>query len=57
MRCKNYSKCGNRTPSPQNKKCWRLWQLCGVCAAIEHPEKYSKMYVRKMITMRNHGVR
>jgi len=51
MRCKNYSKCGNRTASPTRKICWKLWQLCGLCAVKEHPEAYSKMHVKRTLVI------
>ena len=43
MRCKNYSQCGHRTPSPTGMKCWERWQLCGACAVKEYPEEYPKI--------------
>ena len=43
MRCKNYSQCGHRTPSPTGMKCWEKWQLCGACAVAEYPEEYPKV--------------
>jgi hypothetical protein len=49
MRCRNYSKCRNRTDCPK-KMCWRKWMLCGECAVIEHPEGYNSVYVKKIIT-------
>jgi hypothetical protein len=27
-----------------------MWQLCGDCAVIEHPEAYLETYVKKTIT-------
>ena len=49
--CKNYNKgCRKRTASPQDKKCWRKWQLCGDCAAVEHPEEYTPRYVKKILS-------
>jgi hypothetical protein len=54
MRCKNYMKCRNRTASPHNKKCWRMWRLCGDCAVKEHPEGYSEKHVKRILgKMRN----
>ena len=50
MRCKNFTKCRNRTPSPHNHKCWKLWGLCGDCAVKEHPEGYTKMHVKRMLS-------
>jgi hypothetical protein len=49
MRCKNYSKCGNRTDNPK-KICWRKFHLCGECAVIQHPEAYDHVYVKKIIS-------
>jgi len=46
-RCK---KCGTVAKSTQKKICWKLWQLCGYCAAEEHPEAYSVMHVKRMAT-------
>jgi len=48
MMCKNWDTCHNRTGCPQSKKCWRNWQLCGMCAVKAHPEAYSKNYVKKI---------
>ena len=47
MMCKNYNNgCRNVTrASAKNSRCWRMWQLCGVCAVREHPEAYKKSYV------------
>ena len=53
--CKNYNQCHNRTPGPQKKKCWRLWQLCGICAVIEHPEAYTPQYVLTTLTSYKNG--
>lgn len=50
LMCKNYDQCHNRTPGPQKKKCWRLWQLCGICAVRAHPEAYSAQYVQTSLT-------
>ena len=50
LRCKNYTRCRNITASPQNKLCWRKWQLCGDCAVKEHPEAYSEMYTKKVLS-------
>ena len=50
LRCKNIKICGNKTRCPQTHMCWRMWQLCGDCAVIEHPEAYLETYVKKTIT-------
>ena len=31
--------CRNITREP-HLKCWREWQLCGMCATKKHPEEY-----------------
>ena len=41
-------KCGAVSKSTQQKLCWKEWQLCGYCAAEEHPECYSEMHVKRM---------
>ena len=46
-RCK---KCGSVAKSTQKKMCWKLWQLCGYCAAQTHPEAYTEMHVKRMAT-------
>ena len=43
-------KCGVVSKSTQQKMCWKKWQLCGHCAAEEHPEAYSIMHVKRMAT-------
>jgi len=52
MMCKNYNNgCRNVTrASAKNSRCWRMWQLCGVCAVREHPEAYKKSYVKTSST-------
>jgi hypothetical protein len=48
--CANYDKgCRNRTSAPNDKICWIKFKKCGNCAAIEHPEVYSKTYVKKIL--------
>ena len=49
-RCK---KCGAVSKSIQQKRCWKRWQLCGVCAAEEHPEAYTVMHVKRMASWSN----
>ena len=55
LMCRNYDQCHNRTAGPQKKKCWRLWQLCGICAVKAHPEEYTPQYVRTALTSYKRG--
>ena len=54
LMCANYDKgCRNRTSAPNDKLCWIKFKKCGNCAAKEHPEAYSKGYVRRMLGWKN----
>ena len=50
MRCRNYIVCRHTTRYPQNHMCWRMWQLCGDCAVIEHNEAYIESYAKIIIS-------
>jgi len=52
MRCINYHICHNRVGASQKKKCWTKWRMCGVCAVLNHPEEYSPMYVKHILTLK-----
>ena len=55
MRCKNYMVCRNITREP-HLKCWREWQLCGMCATKKHPEEYDDR-VRKRWNIKDLKIR
>ena len=42
-RCNGGAKGGN----------WKKWQLCSLCAVIEHPEDYKPNYI--LMTLAKHG--
>jgi len=36
--------CGLIEKYPRQRKCWRMFQLCGSCAFVKHPEIYRTMF-------------